>query len=287
VKKIGIMAGNDGGVDWSSINSALPVGSSQEDRARRKQMFHDFDPNGNGYLSLAEIDKSIRVVLNIDALFDAKPAIMRAFQIAKNSTVSKNPSVGTDYIELAEFKFFLVALRQYFEYWVAFTTIDQDDDKRIDRQEFHSQKALIESWVQHVEDMDAAFDNIDKNGGGIILFDEFCEWAINKSLDLLDDEELEGADFKAMKDALPEQDSAPTPSTPSAPSAPMNGPSKEVHVDWEQINNCLPISNSPEDKQRRKQMFHDFDPNGNGVLSLAEIDKGMIYPGSFVIFSIR
>ena len=56
-----------------------------------------------------------------------------------------------------------------------------------------------------VDDMDAAFDNIDKNGGGIILFDEFCEWAINKSLDLLDDEELEGADFKAMKDALPEQ----------------------------------------------------------------------------------
>ena len=35
--------------------------------------------NGNGYLSLAEIDKGIRDTLKSDALFDAKPAIMRAF----------------------------------------------------------------------------------------------------------------------------------------------------------------------------------------------------------------
>ena len=42
-------------------------------------MFKDFDPNSNGYLSLAEIDKGIRDVLNLDELFDCKPAIMRAY----------------------------------------------------------------------------------------------------------------------------------------------------------------------------------------------------------------
>jgi hypothetical protein len=35
--------------------------------------------NGNGYLSLAEIDKGIKATIKSDALFDAKPAIMRAF----------------------------------------------------------------------------------------------------------------------------------------------------------------------------------------------------------------
>ena len=40
--------------------------------------------------------------------------------------------------------------------------------------------------------MEDEFKLIDKNGGGMILFDEFCDWAIKKGLDLeIDDEELE------------------------------------------------------------------------------------------------
>ena len=30
--------------------------------------------------------------------------------------------------------------------------------------------------------MEEEFNNIDKNGGGYILFDEFCDWAIQKGL---------------------------------------------------------------------------------------------------------
>ena len=47
-------------------------------------MFRMFDPNGNGYLSLAEVDKGVRDVLQMDHLFKCKPAIMRAFKHAKN-----------------------------------------------------------------------------------------------------------------------------------------------------------------------------------------------------------
>jgi hypothetical protein len=42
-------------------------------------MFNLFDPNSNGYISLAEVDKGIRDILAIDSIFNAKPAIMRAF----------------------------------------------------------------------------------------------------------------------------------------------------------------------------------------------------------------
>ena len=63
----------------------------------------------------------MRDVLKLDEVFDAKPAIMRAFQIAKNCTKSKRTDVkGDDYIEFREFRFFLLSLRQYFEYYVAF-----------------------------------------------------------------------------------------------------------------------------------------------------------------------
>ena len=43
----------------------IPVGDSAEDIAKRKKIFRDFDANGNNYLSLAEIDKGIRDVLNL------------------------------------------------------------------------------------------------------------------------------------------------------------------------------------------------------------------------------
>ena len=47
----------------------------------------------------------------------------------------------------------------------------------------------MEVWVGPIEDVEAEFAKIDKNGGGVILFDEFVAWAITKNLDLEDDDE--------------------------------------------------------------------------------------------------
>ena len=49
--------------------------------------------------STFQIDKAMLVVLQIDEVFDAKPAIMRAFQLAKASVKSSRQDVGDDYIE--------------------------------------------------------------------------------------------------------------------------------------------------------------------------------------------
>jgi hypothetical protein len=57
----------------------------------------------------------VRDVLEIESLFNAKPAIIRAFQAAKNASKSKN-KVGEDFFEVPEFRVFLSKLRQYFEY---------------------------------------------------------------------------------------------------------------------------------------------------------------------------
>lgn len=175
-------------VDWTAVNAKLPVAKTAEDKAARKKMFRAFDPNGNGVLSLAEVDKSIRDVLKIDEIYDAKPAIMRAFQIAKNSKPSKRGDIGDDYIELREFKYFLLSLRQYFEYWEAFTRIDENSDRRITLTELEENRAMVEKWVGKF-DVEAEFKAIDKNNGGFILFDEFCDWAIKKNLDLEDDDD--------------------------------------------------------------------------------------------------
>ena len=42
------------------------------------------DPNHNGYLSLAELDLGVKKLLRCEKLFKSKPALLRAFNYAKN-----------------------------------------------------------------------------------------------------------------------------------------------------------------------------------------------------------
>ena len=60
----------------------IPLGDSPEDQKTRLALFREFDVNANGYLSLAEIDKGIRDVLDLPELFECKPVIMRAYKAA-------------------------------------------------------------------------------------------------------------------------------------------------------------------------------------------------------------
>ena len=45
-------------------------------------------------------------------------------------------------------------------------------------QEFEADIPYIEEWGVKVDDAKAAFESIDLNGGGQILFNEFANWAI-------------------------------------------------------------------------------------------------------------
>lgn len=48
----------------------------------------------------------------------------------------------------------------------------------------------MKNWGVNLDNPEATFKQIDKNGAGFILFDEFSEYAIKASLDLATDEEL-------------------------------------------------------------------------------------------------
>ena len=167
---------------WEALDALavrLPTGRTDSDRRLRKNLFNSFDPNGNGYLSLAEVQKGVRDVLQSDALFDAKPAIMRAFQAAKNAVDTKS-RLGADFVERAEFRALLVYLQRYFEMYVMFNRIDTSRDHRINEVEFMAAVFLLADWGLIMEDspLENEFAAIDTNGGGFILFDEFCDWAL-------------------------------------------------------------------------------------------------------------
>ena len=52
-----------------------------------------------------------------------------------------------------------------------------------------------------------------------------------------------------------------------------NNASKMSDVNWAEINEKLPFERTDEAKEKRRELFKQFDPNGNGYLSLAEVDK--------------
>ena len=179
-------------VDWAKLTGMLPVGKTPEAREARKKMFGRFDFNGNGYLSLAEVDKAIRDELNQPQLFSSKPVLMRAFQAAKGSGKAKS-ELSDDYVELGEFRLLLVYLRQYFELDVAYNRLDSSDDRRLSLPEFRAGVEMLKQWGVNVapDQVEAEFKLIDTNGGGIVLFDEFADWAIKKELDLEDDDDFD------------------------------------------------------------------------------------------------
>jgi hypothetical protein len=82
------------------LKNKLPWGPTPEEEALRDQYWAGFDVNKNGYISLAEVDKGMRDVINLPILFDLKPVLIRSFNAAKNKLKSKN-SYGDDYVSKA------------------------------------------------------------------------------------------------------------------------------------------------------------------------------------------
>lgn len=184
--------------DWNSLLSKLPIKKTNEDRNKRKKIWNEIDMNGNGYVSLAELDKGLRDSLQIPVLFDLKKVLMRAFQAAKNKVPPKT-KYSEDYLEWLEFRICLVYLRQYFEYYVMFCRVDTSDDFKINLEEFKKALPTLEKWGIKITDPQKEFNLIDTNKGGVIMFDEFCKYAIKKNLDLEDDDNFDDVELKAMK----------------------------------------------------------------------------------------
>eukprot|EP00756_Hemistasia_phaeocysticola_P006881 Hpha_TRINITY_DN14035_c0_g1::TRINITY_DN14035_c0_g1_i1::g.44206::m.44206 len=170
--------------DWRKLRSKLPYGKTPKEKAQRKKIFRSFDMNGNGYLSLAEVDRGIQI-LGID-WFDCKPAIIRAFNRVKDTAPAHTPT-SNDYVTRAEFRLLMQQLGQMFELYAMFSEIDTSDDSRIDLEEFKKAVPLLAEWGVKIADPEATFREVDTDGGGKILFKEFVDWALAKPLSITDE----------------------------------------------------------------------------------------------------
>ena len=184
--------------DWDGLIKSLPIKKTEEDRAQRKKLWDAMDMNRNGYLSLAEFDKGVRDVLKLPKLFPQKKVLIRAYNASKDKIKGKSKH-SKDYVEWLEFRYLLIYLRQFFEYYVMFCRVDLDDNFKIDLKEFKTALPNLEKWGVKISDPEAEFKKIDTNNSGSIMFEEFCDYAIQKHLDLEDDDNFDDPELKNFK----------------------------------------------------------------------------------------
>ena len=158
----------------------LPLPGKKE----RMALFDRFDFNGNGLLSLAEIDKA---VVELYPHFDHKPALMRAYHAADVT--------GDGWIGRREFRLLLKYLTYFNDLWHKFEEVDVSHDRRISPDEFaHGCRAIgleLSSTEAYEE-----FRDLDQNGGGFVLFDEFCSWAARRHIGMEEGQEEENAELQ-------------------------------------------------------------------------------------------
>ena len=211
-----------GGTKGAGKNKSKPKHPPQAqltmpDKAGRAKLFRDIDVNGNNGLSLAEIDKAVESGLIGRALnypdFNHKPALMRAYHAADRS--------GDAFIQRGEFfkllkyeghriactaatvvcaSFVARVFRfhghpqcdtmytlnnRYMVYfnnlWHKFEEIDSDHDRRINAEEFAAGCEVVGLRLSP-EETAAEFKKCDADGGGQILFAEFCTWCAERHI---------------------------------------------------------------------------------------------------------
>jgi len=137
-------------------------------REERDRVFDQVDFNRNGTLSLAEIDKA---AVEIWPQFNHKKALMRAYKAADVS--------GDGFIGRREFRLLCSYIVYFNDLWHKFDTIDRDHDHRVSLSEFRlgcQHLGLKISAGQAAEE----FGRMDRDGGGFVIFDEFCAWCARR-----------------------------------------------------------------------------------------------------------
>merc|ERR1712146_724453 len=101
--------------------------------------------------------------------------LMRAYK----QTCLKEGGDGDAWVEPDEFPQLLVNLFYFNKLFKIFDEVDSDDDRRLGLTEFKSGLNILKMSID-AEDSEAEFKKMDLNGGGVILFDEFCVWYTGK-----------------------------------------------------------------------------------------------------------
>ena len=183
--------------NWDEMMTKLPTGKTE--RTKRLELWKKLNEYGNGYMSYRRLMVQLTNYLDLPDVLRNKAPIKLAFNAAADKYSRNGVNKNDNLIEWMEFRIFLVYLRQYFEYWVMLQKVDSSGDHRISLDECKNAVPKMKEWGVEIDNPEREFNNIDVNEEGTVTFDEFCDFAIQKSLDLEDDNGFDDEELKHLK----------------------------------------------------------------------------------------
>ena len=187
--------------NWDELTKKLPVRKTAEDRKKRLQLWNKINEYGNGYVSFKRLSFQLDKYLKLPNTVRKKGPLKLAFDAACDKYERYGIKKEDNLIEWMEFRIFLVYLRQFFEYWIMFEKIDSSGEHLINFKEFKNSIPLMRNWGLDLKESEAEkeFKSISKNNGVTITFEEFCSYAITKSLELEEDDNFDDEELKKLK----------------------------------------------------------------------------------------
>eukprot|EP00049_Salpingoeca_infusionum_P005323 m.90880 g.90880 ORF g.90880 m.90880 type:complete len:585 (+) comp12932_c0_seq1:94-1848(+) len=245
----------DGGIDKNALKRALAPGEAEQealaminDKDFLRDLWRQCDFNGNGGCSLAEIDKMV-----VERGWKlSKPTLLRAY---KKTTLKDGD--GDPWVERKEFPALIRNLFLFENVWEVFDDLDTEDDRRVDLEEFTRGMAKLGSRLSP-EDAQAEFNKADKNGGGQILFREFCDY-VSEVVGV----SLEDSDAKWLE---------PVKKEPTDAERAADG-QQDTEQDLSKFDELEDKIKQDVAEDKLDEHWNVLDFNGNGMVSLAEIDK--------------
>eukprot|EP00729_Bicosta_minor_P012918 gene12918-13081_t len=219
------------------------TGDDAAAKQQRIKVFDAMDANGNHVISLAEIDKFLSEVW---PELNNPPAQMRSYKAAD---ADNSGLIGRN-----EFRMLLKSIVFYTDLWEKFEEIDVNKDHRLGLREFVTGCHLVGG--AKIEDPEKMFRAMDNNGGGYVLFDEFCLTMARKLVvdDGADDEML-AATIHGTKEVLRAGDSHHVRS-----GAWWHGRAKVMAMTKKNANG----------KKLRQQMFKRINEDGDDTITWEE-----------------
>eukprot|EP00437_Effrenium_voratum_P020806 CAMPEP_0181446024 /NCGR_PEP_ID=MMETSP1110-20121109/25892_1 /TAXON_ID=174948 /ORGANISM="Symbiodinium sp., Strain CCMP421" /LENGTH=400 /DNA_ID=CAMNT_0023570091 /DNA_START=87 /DNA_END=1289 /DNA_ORIENTATION=- len=226
----------------------LWTSGSETGKSQLWKAWDNLDYNGNGIVSLAEID---RWIVECFPQLNNKPATMRAYKASDLNHDS--------YVTKREFPVLLRNAIFFNKVWSVFQGLDADGDRRLTFNEFR--QGLSSLGMSSVVNPRSLFDSLDRNRGGLVLFEEFCRWV---------------ASVQCPVDASVY--STPTmAASPSSRTHHQKGAVYHSHSAKTQLENQFEVAEKKmhsllKDKRQLQSLWRSMDYNGNGIVSLAEVD---------------
>lgn len=165
-------------VHWHEFDLALPLDDDERSRKVLISQFKKGDTNGNGYVSLAEMEALLKSVLHFGEPIRRALAksIARSFRACRETTGKHK-----DYVEKTEFPLFVEFLRYDLFCLQMFQEMDKSSDSRVSDKEFSSMvPRLARKYSMPIpQDLAAEFKEMDRDGHGMVLYDEFADYMLS------------------------------------------------------------------------------------------------------------